>query len=190
MRIGWFFIVMFGTGCSGSGGSGAVSAGLSFQAELEALNRLPVTTIVDLPPSGTVNYVGNVQLRLPIAGQATDYKGDLHVAFDFDRPTDFVTGQIGHLQHNGSILSGRLDLSNGTLDRTAEPDRDYQFSADLAGLFIEGGVEYRTSGEIYGDFRDVGSATTTGVLAGTLSSDEDGLVLFDGAFFARKDHEP
>ncbi len=181
------FIVTFLAAC-GSGGDSSIST----EARLAAFNdafaditAAGVTPVNQLPTEGSISYVGDMRLELPLgpSGAVAPYLGRLQATVHFDDSLPPLSGTIGAFAGLHGALSGELEIYDGSLNPGADPDDDYQFAAKLTWRLSDGPTEYDLSGDIAGDFYGRTADAVAGVVFGTISDGSEG-DRFDGTFAA------
>ncbi|WP_458790221.1 hypothetical protein [Yoonia sp. MH D7] len=129
-----------------------------------------------LPQQGTAQYAGYMTLALPIDGAATDHIGDLDLTVDFGAKRDQISGSAS----NFTGLSGRLDITGGTVVPTTDTDVDYTFDGTVTGDLGQGGDTYTIDGTLLGDFRGRYQDGITGIIYGDITGPA-GQDLFQGS---------
>ncbi|MFG5380366.1 hypothetical protein [Yoonia sp. R2-816] len=181
------FIVTFLAAC-GSGDDSSTSAAARLAAFDDAfadITAAGVTPVNQLPTEGSISYVGDMRLGLPLgpSGAVTPYLGRLQATVHFDDSLPPLSGTIGAFAGPQGALSGELEIYDGSLNPGADPDDDYQFAAKLTGRLSDGPTEYDLSGDVAGDFYGRTADAVAGVAFGTISDGSE-LDRFDGTFAA------
>lgn len=187
MRWFCFLLCLPLPGCGG--GDGAETASVPdrfavFDQMSATVGALDVTPAAQLPVSGQAGYAGAAMLRIPVDGAFVPYVADLAVSIGFGPDTTPVTGTLDAFQSadNGG-LTGALAISGGRFNATADPDRDYQFTAYVGGTLADGTTTHAFDGELMGDFRGRDGAAVAGVVFGDITTGEE-IDIFDGVFAA------
>ena len=163
------------TACSGGGKSDFERLDERASALGDEVNALFVaegySDPAALPTTGDATYKGYI-------GIATYYEpvtaiGDLELTAHFDGPGT-VTGSATNFVDDGNThYSGTLNVTNGTIDRTANPDYpdyDYTFEADIGGTLSDSEDNYLVDGYMAGDFIGNDHDYVAGYTEGTVSS--------------------
>lgn len=169
--------------CSGSGGGGG-DGGTGSSDQLGA-NDGDTTGGIDAPISGTARYDGFMTLNLPTSEGRAPFTGSLGLDVDFDASAAQVTGEANNfLSPDDDMLSGRLMVTDGEIDSSAERPADYTFEAGISGTLR--GPQFRNmviTGTLIGDF----NGDTAEVLSGSSFGDvigPTGADIFNGSFSA------
>jgi hypothetical protein len=182
------YLILCGAALSGCGGSSTGTIGYD-QVELNALNlysslsNLPITGTGDIPTSGTANYAGYIAVVAP--GYASI--GDLNLNVGF--ASGSIAGSAGNFIDNSEErISGTLKVTNGAINRNADPFSDYQFSAELNGVLSDSAGNAAVSGDMYGDFLGQDANAMAGIVEGVVISPTLGSVALssDNSVFGAK----
>lgn len=178
-------VLMTLAACGGGGEPTGASRTAAFDRYFSDIDAMDVTPASQLPTTGDATYGGDIQLQLPIGADAAvvPYVGVLEMRVHFDPAVQEITGHADGFVSGGDILAGHLLLSDGRIDRDADPVTDYQFAAKLSGPLSRAGHSYDIVADIAGDFRGRRADAVSGVVFGTVS-DTAGLDIFDGTFAA------
>ena len=163
--------------CSGGGGANGFSA--REDAAIALRNQLAEFDISEasaIPTTGDATYEGL------IGYEQADFAviGDLLVGFNFQ--SNAISGNASNfLDSDGVRYQGSLALSNGNIDRTADPDTDFQFEADLGGDLQAGGQTFTVDSTLVGDFLGPQREGIAGFVFGEIDG-PDGTIFVDGEF--------
>jgi len=141
-----------------------------------------------LPMTGQASYSGFMALNLPRPGADREtYTGTLGLAVDFASASGQLTGAgEGFRGSNGTVLEGRIFVTDGTLERGANVATDYTFEAGVSGTLNGDGLQNSVvTGLMTGDFVGTDAGTVTGVTFGNVTT-VTGVDVFDGSFAAAK----
>lgn len=154
-------------------------------AELQATwGSTSISDPATLPMSGTASYAGVLRLDMENAAGEVSVDGKLNLSVSF--ADNNITGTANKfVDPNDARYLGELTLSNGFLDRAADPAVDYTFNADLTGTLIGGGDVYDLNAGLSGDFLGPGQGAVSGQLAGSADSSFGSGYLF-GEFVAQQ----
>lgn len=140
----------------------------------------------DIPLSGSASYEGYIVADSP--GLDNGFIGDLAMSVDFG--TSAITGTASNfLDEAETNYSGTLNVSNGSINRTANPATDFQFAADLDGVISGGGQDYTFDSDLRGSFVGTNQDAMLGEVGGTISNGTLGTVAIDedlSAFVAKQ----
>lgn len=181
-----FCLPFAGCGGAGSGGIGDIDRLAGFDRLAADVAALDVTASGQLPISGQVGYAGAAMFNLPVDGERTAFAADFAVSVSFEPGGAGVDGAMtAFTADTGSTLAGTLVISDGVFVENADPARDYQFTARVAGSLADDTGAHAISGTLAGDFRGRDADAMAGVVFGDISS--AGTVdIFDGAFAATR----
>ncbi len=168
-------VVLAGCSAAPDGSSGEAPPGsfAAYQVQKAALaarwGGVAATLPSDLPHAGSARYSGVMSLRLESAGGDLPVHGalTLDVAFASSSLTGVAQGFVGQ---GGTSYSGSLSISNGVIDRTADPSVSYSFSANMGGTLSGGGDSFAISADLNGDFLGPSHGGVTGPVAGSAVS--------------------
>ena len=158
------------TACGGSGGSGVEAysdreaEALNLFSDLSALgfsdpSTLPVTT-------GTVTYIGSMGAADPYGGRII---GDLNVGVSF--ADNSLSGTANNfIDSVNDTYTGELNITNGVIDRGANPDTEYTFSADVNGVLSANDSSTLVSADMLGDFTGASQEGMVGILSGSATT--------------------
>ena len=83
-----------------------------------------------------------------------------------------VSGSASNfIDTNNATYSGSLGITNGVIERNADPDVVFTYGADLNGALDGAGQQLDVAGNLTGDFFGDGWQMTGGGVAGTITSD-------------------
>jgi hypothetical protein len=199
-RMGTLIILALGglMGCSDSGGNssnGGPSDPLTFSDYDQALSDLQNEAgaagffePADLPATGAAQYEGTIALATnEFASEQVAMAGELTIGVDFANPMDAISGAAtDFVDDENNRLDGSLVLSDGLVDRTADPVTfPYQF--DVAGtLTSPADGELVFDGGAQGDFLgEDGPDYMVGVHGGTVLINGEEQV-YSGEFAAER----
>ena len=184
-------VLAFLAGCGGDAGVGNTPPPVSYAAYAaqdaalrSAHSSLPYSDPASLPGIGSASYSGVMVL------EAGTPSGPLGLSGGFDLTADFaastISGQAGSFADDNNIAwSGSLPLTNGQIDRLANPATEYTLTADLAGTISGGGNSLTIAAALSGDFLGAGHDAVQGVISGTATGASGSDYLF-GDFIAEK----
>ncbi len=165
-------------GCGGAGGSGggtgpippSWSAYEERQAALQAQwGSIAPTAPASLPYSGSAHYAGVLRLRAEQAVGERLMDGSL--ALDVSFASGTFSGSAGSfVDSSGTLMSGSLSVSGGVIDRAADLNTGYTYSANLDGTLSGPADSFQISADLSGDFRGSAWQAASGVVAGTAQS--------------------
>ena len=167
--------------CGGDGGASGFAA--REDAAIALRNQLAEFDISEasaIPTTGDATYEGL------IGYEQADFAviGDLLVGFNFQ--SNAISGNASNfLDSDGVRYQGSLALSNGNIDRTADPDTDFQFVADLGGSLQAGGQTFTVNSFLDGNFLGPQREGIAGFVVGVIDG-PDGTIFVDGEFGALK----
>ena len=188
-------------GCGGSGGSGGTTPDPSpdptvdpllpyidyaqMDEDLQAQHQgLAYTADANLPATGSAKYTGVMRLITELHAQPAQLAGSLSMNVDFGGGS--VSGSANGFKDDlNNAFSGKLVISNGIIDRDADPDWEYRFFADIDGTLDGAGTDLVISADLYGDFHGPQGESIAGGLAGRPSGQAVGDYLY-GTFAAAK----
>ncbi len=185
-------VLLAGCGASGPGGPGAPSGPQpgfgDYQATADGLHAtwdpIPFTAPASLPISGGATFNGVVGLRIGTAAGERRMNGALSLTVQFS--TSSLAGTAGAFSdQNGATLTGSLAITNGVLDRTANPAAGYTFSANMDGTITGPGDSFAITSDLSGDFRGAGFGAVAGAVAGSAISGSGTGYLF-GSFIGTR----
>ncbi|MGR3660109.1 MAG: hypothetical protein ACU0CA_02835 [Paracoccaceae bacterium] len=195
---GLFVILLALAGCGGAGGGGSQGgpgretrppidyATLEAEARLlhDTWDDISFTDPSSLPMSGSATYSGIMQLDIQKGAGEISMDGLLNMKVSF--ANNAVSGTATNfIDENNANYSGKLTLSNGMIDRGADPNVDYTLQADIGGTLSGGGKSFDISADLQGDFHGSGwKATSGGVQGSAVSSYGTGYVF--GEFVAAR----
>lgn len=138
----------------------------AIDAAMRAANASsPFTDPVALPASGTAAFSGVVTLTAGTGSGPLQLSGALNAAADFSAST--LTGQArGFVDGASAGYGGVLALSNGLIDRGADPATRYSVTADLAGTLSGAAGSFGIAAVLSGDFLGTGYTALRGAIAG------------------------
>ncbi len=177
------------SGCGGAtpGGGTVPSVNYADYAAMDAAMRaahssLPYTDPATLPGSGTASYSGVVALTAGTPSGPLDLNGALNVTANFGTST--ISGQAGSfLDTANAAYSGTLALSNGLIDRGANPATQYSVTADMGGTLTGPVGALQITAPMSGDFLGNGHSAFQGGISGTATGPGGTDFLF-GSFIA------
>ena len=160
--------------CASGGGSPLPE--ITMDDAFASVTNPGVTPLSVLPDSGSHRYQGLMQLDLPVGTRPrTAYTGDFVMTVAISTSAVSVTGDArGFAAQDGTHLGGALSFVGGALDRTADPDLDYQLSAELEGTLTDAGTAYALRAEVWADFYGMDADGIAGVIArGSIRAGDD-----------------
>ena len=131
-----------------------------------------------LPTSGSATYRGAV---------VTNYAaGRLALASDF--ASDRISGDVTRLvDTDDRPIEGRILISNGTIDRAADPNFEPVFVADLDGTVRDvDGYSYSIDGSMEGVFAGAGAEAVGGAVGGDVYLNGSLYDQLEGGFIAER----
>lgn len=155
------------------------------------LDKLEISNIATLPTAGTARYDGAIIFSEAAYSLIGDLQVDVSFASDAigGRATDFVDS-------NNTDFDGQLDISDGSINRGADPLVENQFSATMDGVLTsEQGsalIQSTVGGNFLGENREaiagaaLGTATTIEGTGFVGLSTVDGVGLVIGEFGAKR----
>ncbi len=173
-------------GCGGSGSTDPSVSMARFTAYQQSVVDLGVTPLALVPDRGGHNYAGQMALDLPMGAPAQTFIGEFDLFVLMDGTALTASGEVGGFENaQGDVLGGSLGFSGGDIFETADPDRDFLMSADLAGQLTKDAVVYDLSARLQGDFFGNNAEGVAGVIyAGRITQGTD-VDIFDGSFAGR-----
>lgn len=193
-----FVLLSILAGCGGAGGGGSQGgpgsetrppidyATLEAEAKLlhDSWDDISFTDPSSLPMSGSATYSGVMQLDIQNGAGEISMDGLLNMKVSF--ASNSITGTATNfIDENNANYSGNLALSNGMIDRDADPNIEYTLQADIGGTLTGGGKSFDISADLQGDFRGTSwKATSGGVQGSAVSSYGTGYVF--GEFVASR----
>lgn len=172
------FLVLFVAACSGGGGGGATN-------QLGSEGGGGLTDPGLLPVSGAARYDGFLTLALPTQTGRQPFTGVLGLDVNFDAPAAQVTGQASQFRSaSDEVLDGRIIITDGDLDRSADLAADYTFESQLSGTLS--GTDFRNiviTGTMLGDFSGDTASAVSGQTFGDVVTPL-GFDIFNGTFSA------
>ena len=160
----------------------------AIDAKFDRGNTDTVSDPTMLPTAGSFTYNGVLGANLPAAGGGTTgLIGDMTLTANFQNSQ--ISGNVtDFVDSTEQEYVGTLDITNGTIFRTAIVADEFTFGADLDGqLFDENGGNFTVDARMRGDFYGPNEEYVGGDLAGTIGTpggdvDFDG----DGTYFVGK----
>ena len=185
----WVLVCIVGvTGCGGGGG-GTPRDPSGLAQDLDGrLETLEVSNPALLPTQGRAEYNGYMRARLPTGedGALLQYLGDLNLDVNFAAARDQIAGSATGFATGGSRrLDGTLQISQGDIYPTTDPQAAYSFDGDVTGDLTDARGTYVIDGSIEGEFLARDQRAVSGLVFGDVTG-PDGLALFDGTFAAEK----
>ncbi len=162
--------------CSTGGGGGSNANGTETFSDLRATflsinNEIDFNSVVDastLPTSGSANYNGSVFFTTP---QSLIVIGELDLAVDF-AASQFDGEATGFADEKGFAYDGKLEVANGDINRSADPDTTYAFVGEIDGTISDPDDNaYAVDAFIVGDFFGSDEEYIAGVIKGDVESD-------------------
>ncbi len=156
----------------GSGGDSGAEKYSDLRATYFSINNqidfnAPITAST-LPTTGSANYEGSIYINTP--GNIT-VAGELELAFDFAN-ADFDGKATDIVDSDGYQYDGELDVTNGFIDRSADPNTSYAFIGDIDGTVTDPDDNaYTLDAFIVGDFFGNNEEYVAGVIRGDVDSD-------------------
>lgn len=130
------------------------------------LAGLPVTRASDLPGSGSAAFSGVALLNAEVNSQDLGLAGAVDLTVGFGSST--ITGTIQSVKdEDNNAYTGTINVTNGTIDRTADPATEYSVFADMDGAVSGNGNTLDLSSDFIGDFYGSQGAGLIGILTGT-----------------------
>ncbi len=185
-------VLLAGCSASGSGGSGTPPGAQpgygDYQATADGLHAtwdaIAFTDPASLPLGGGATFNGVIGLRIGTAAGERRMNGALSLGVQFSNAS--LTGSASAFSdQNGATLTGSLAITNGVLDRAANPASGYTFSANMDGKITGPGDSFTITSDLSGDFRGAGYGAITGAVAGSAISNSGTGYLF-GSFIATR----
>ena len=177
-RAAWLVCAVLPAGCGGDDATGPVRTTppvsySTYDAQSAALHAAwdgaGYTAPGNLPLGGSAQFDGVMRLHLEGAGGDVPVNGALSVQVAF--ASDSLSGSAsGFAGADGAAYSGTLAITNGALDRAADPLSEYTFSANMAGTLSAGADSYAISADVNGDFLGAAYGAMTGLVAGTATT--------------------
>jgi len=192
LAAGLAVLLLAGCGAAGPGGSGAPPGPQpgygDYQATADGLHAtwdvIPFTSPASLPISGGAIFNGVLGLRIGTAAGERRMNGALALTVQFS--TSSLTGTAGAFSdQKGATLTGGLAITNGVIDRAANPALGYTFSANMDGTISGPGDSFTITSDLSGDFRGAGHGAVAGAVAGSAVSGSGTGYLF-GSFIAAR----
>ena len=122
-----------------------------------------------LPGSGSATYQGVVNLDAQLGSSNLAMSGSLQLTADFGAST--IAGSANSFKDQFErAFSGTLTLSNGAIDRAANPATEDSFTADLDGTLSGAGEVLSIGSDLLGDFLGGTAGAATGVVTGLVGS--------------------
>jgi len=136
-----------------------------------------------LPGSGGATYDGVLILDAQIGSGQIDLAGAVQLGVDFGSSS--ISGQAnGFRDASEQNYLGVLSISNGSIDRSADPNISASVFMDIDGTLSGGGQNLGLSGDMSGDFLGSTAGAIVGVLSGVVTSSSGPGALF-GDFIAQ-----
>ena len=127
------------------------------------------TVPTTLPASGTASFAGVMSLDAQTAAGNLSMAAELAVDADF--ATSTISGRAdGFRDEFGVNFQGAVTLTNGFIDRRADPATDPTVLADVNGTLTGGGDAFSISATMNGAFLGAGAQAVTGTINGTAAS--------------------
>lgn len=176
---------------SSSGGSSSGQGPLQDALEeaeslLAFVNPLGVTPTADLPMSGSATYDGFIAFSG--VGVDESFIGDLSLDVNF--ANNSISGSAtDFLDNSENAYTGTLVVDGGAIDRSADPQTDVQFDADIGGTLADGGASRTIDGELKGYFVGSNQSAVVGSVSGTVGGGASGTATIDednSGFIARR----
>ncbi len=177
--------------CS-SGTNGVLTPDLLTFAEYQGLGDridgrsedLNFTDPSTLPTAGAYEYNGVLGVALEDSRVAA---GDLNLTARFDQSD--IVGSVTNIVSADEIrLSGQLDISEGMIVRTDDPNEFYTFGADLDGLLVDDeGIDFDVAAFLLGDFLGGGAGYVVGEVNGDILTQGEIVDIVGGASSRRGD---
>ncbi len=181
------------SGCGGDDLSGPVRTTppvsyAAYDAQSAALHATwdpaGFTPPASLPLSGAAQFAGVMRLHLEGAAGDIPLNGAtvLNVAFASNSLSGSASGFVGV---SGDQYAGTLTVVNGTIDRAADPQNQYTFSANMSGTLSGAAGSFALTADMNGDFLGANHGAASGLVAGSLASAAGTGYLF-GDFIAER----
>lgn len=187
IRIGFGLLgLLCLSGCGGSGGGGGSDTndpGLNqtrppvpyakYENQSAALHAnwdaISFTDPASLPMSGHASYDGVIRMDVQKGASQVSLNGALNLSVNFRN--EAISGSAsGFVDQADRAYSGKLTVSNGVMDRAANPATDYTFQADLDGQLKGGGNNFDINAGLSGDFKGSQNDAVVGTVQGTATS--------------------
>lgn len=157
-----------------------------YETESAALHAtwdaISFTDPATLPTSGSASYAGVMHLDVEKGAGEISMNGELSLRVGFANNT--VLGNARSFVDQSNVAySGKLTVSNGVLDRGADPASEFTISGDLDGRLSGAGEVLDITTDLAGDFHGPGAGAVSGVVAGSAGSSGGNGYVF-GAFIA------
>lgn len=138
----------------------------------------PVTRASQFPPSGKVEYDGQIGLG-SIASNGV--VGDLTLSASFENTPTIGGGANNFVDRENRSVDGVLTVTAGQIDINADPDEFWQFTPSITGTLVQGTTERNVRAQLNGEF--LGS--TASLIAGEVF-DTDPAGTNSGFFVAQR----
>jgi len=187
--------ILFGlvAGCSDGSGDGSAfeSLGDDYENLVDDIEGEDYTDPASLPTTGTARYEGVVGLDFESVDsgdlEAFDMAGDIELTVNFAGSGDPITGRAGNfVTSDDEAVDGALIIDDGVIDRGANPDDSFTYTADMDGvLTTEDGTNWDVDTYLLGDFSGEEHEHALGYVGGT-GCTAAGCGLVDGGFVAER----
>lgn len=126
----------------------------------------------NIPTEETAAYDGVIYIGALDAEEELQaaYLGEMHLDANFS--SDSVSGSASNFYDSGEgPLSGTLGITEGSIDRMADPETTWQYTADLNGVLTDSNdVDLSINGFIAGDFYGPSAEGSFGIVEGNIHS--------------------
>ncbi len=137
-----------------------------------------------LPISGNAKFSGVAALRIGTTAGERQMNGSLSLVADFS--ANALSGSASAFSDaNGAAMAGTLAVTNGILDRAANPALAYTFNANMDGTLSGPADSFAITSDISGDFLGASYGAMAGAIAGTALGNTGSGYLF-GDFVAAR----
>ena len=170
---------------AGPGGNGGATPNFStYQGQDATIRAAWSGAAYTAPAGGSASYQGVAALDIEVPSGSLAMLGAMTITANF--ATDAITGTgIGFRDENNALYSGSLILTNGAINRLADPNSEFTYDGDINGILSGPVADFTISGTLMGDFFGAQPDATGGVItAGSTSALGSGVVL--GQFFAQQ----
>ena len=121
---------------------------------------------------------------------ATDLAGELSITTEFSASSRAISGEVKNfVDSEGQDIDGLLNLQNGLLDASVNPNVDHTISGDLVGtIAIDGSENFDVSLDVEGDFFGANAQLVAGGVAGIVWNESE-ISTMSGRFVASQNTE-
>ena len=172
-------------GCGSTTDTAALLSFADTEAIADAINAdwgaVSYTDPASLPKTGSATYDGVMNLA---TAASLGIVGEMQLMADFSGSAISGSGR-NFVDPADNRYDGTLAVTNGFIDRLADPSAEFTFDADLDGTLTESGDSYAFAGFIDGDFVGPNHEAVFGEISGTVNS-SSGTEFFIGGFLAEQ----